>query len=101
VNTVLLWSAGDLKPALAAAINAILQPVRDHFASDPKAKELLKKVKVRMHLLLTLLLTPLGVHCCCAIGSIDRLQIHGPFKLRLSGVMMCAPCCVQSYKVTR
>ena len=46
---VLLWAAGDLKPALAAAINAILQPVRDHFASDPQAKELLKKVKVRMH----------------------------------------------------
>lgn len=47
VNDSWLCSAGDFKPALAAAINAILQPVRDHFASDPKAKELLKKVKVR------------------------------------------------------
>jgi len=35
----------DLKPATAAAINEILQPVRDHFVNDPKAKELLKKVK--------------------------------------------------------
>lgn len=37
--------AGDLKPALARAINLILQPVRDHFANDPEAKELLKKVR--------------------------------------------------------
>ncbi|KAF5832012.1 tyrosyl-tRNA synthetase like-protein [Dunaliella salina] len=36
---------GDLKPALARAINLILQPVRDHFANDPEAKELLKKVR--------------------------------------------------------
>lgn len=43
------FATGDLKPALTAAINAILQPVRDHFATDPKAKELLKKVKVRLH----------------------------------------------------
>ncbi|KAG8386662.1 hypothetical protein BUALT_Bualt03G0172100 [Buddleja alternifolia] len=37
---------GDLKPALAKAINRILQPVRDHFNNDPKAKELVKRVKV-------------------------------------------------------
>jgi len=35
----------DLKPALAEAINKILQPVRAHFENDPHAKELLKKVK--------------------------------------------------------
>ncbi|CAA2973914.1 tyrosine--tRNA ligase 1, cytoplasmic [Olea europaea subsp. europaea] len=33
---------GDLKPALAKALNQILQPVRDHFKNDPKAKELVK-----------------------------------------------------------
>ncbi|KAL0306674.1 UNVERIFIED_CONTAM: Tyrosine--tRNA ligase 1, cytoplasmic [Sesamum radiatum] len=37
---------GDLKPALAKALNRILQPVRDHFNNDPKAKELVKRVKV-------------------------------------------------------
>lgn len=36
---------GDLKPALVAAINAILQPVRDHFENDLGAKALLKRVK--------------------------------------------------------
>ena len=36
---------GDLKPALAKAINVILQPVRDHFQNDPKAKQLLKQIK--------------------------------------------------------
>ncbi|XAR54370.1 Tyrosine--tRNA ligase [Bertholletia excelsa] len=36
---------GDLKPALSNALNKILQPVRDHFKNDPKAKELLKRVK--------------------------------------------------------
>lgn len=36
---------GDLKPALALAINAILAPVRKHFAENAKAAELLKKVK--------------------------------------------------------
>lgn len=35
----------DLKPALAAALNAILQPVRDHFESDAEAKALLKQVR--------------------------------------------------------
>ena len=35
----------DLKPALAAALNAILQPVRDHFETSAEAKELLKKVR--------------------------------------------------------
>ena len=37
---------GDLKPALARQLNAILQPVRDHFERDDRAKELLKQVKV-------------------------------------------------------
>jgi tyrosyl-tRNA synthetase len=36
---------GDLKAALVAALNAILQPVRDHFVNDANAKELLRKVK--------------------------------------------------------
>ncbi|KAM7270437.1 hypothetical protein ACFE04_029651 [Oxalis oulophora] len=36
---------GDLKPSLTKAINKILQPVRDHFKNDAKAKELLKRVK--------------------------------------------------------
>ncbi len=35
----------DLKPALAKAINVILEPVRQHFEKDANAKELLKKVK--------------------------------------------------------
>jgi tyrosyl-tRNA synthetase len=35
----------DLKPALAQALNTILQPVRDHFETNAEAKELLKKVK--------------------------------------------------------
>ena len=37
---------GDLKPALALQLNAILQPVRDHFERDDRAKELLRLVKV-------------------------------------------------------
>eukprot|EP00798_Chlamydomonas_sp_ICE-L_P004979 gene4979-34758_t len=36
---------GDLKPALTAQLNLILQPVRDHFNNDAEAKDLLKKVK--------------------------------------------------------
>ena len=36
---------GDLKPAVAKAINEILQPVRDHFKNNPQAKRLLKQVK--------------------------------------------------------
>mmetsp|Transcript_5287 Transcript_5287/g.15169 ORF Transcript_5287/g.15169 Transcript_5287/m.15169 type:complete len:418 (+) Transcript_5287:140-1393(+) len=36
---------GDLKPALTEAINVILQPVRDHFEKDERAKAILKKVK--------------------------------------------------------
>ncbi|GAV60882.1 tRNA-synt_1b domain-containing protein [Cephalotus follicularis] len=36
---------GDLKPALSKAINKILQPVRDHFKTDAKAKDLLRRVK--------------------------------------------------------
>nr|TKS17175.1 hypothetical protein D5086_0000020060 [Populus alba] len=43
---------GDLKPALAKALNMILQPVRDHFSKDPKAKDLLKRVKNRRNFLL-------------------------------------------------
>ncbi|OMO54285.1 Aminoacyl-tRNA synthetase, class Ic [Corchorus capsularis] len=35
----------DLKDALSTALNKILQPVRDHFNNDPKAKDLLKRVK--------------------------------------------------------
>ena len=36
---------GDIKPALAAALNAILDPVRKHFEADPAAADLLKKVR--------------------------------------------------------
>jgi tyrosyl-tRNA synthetase len=36
---------GDLKPALAKALNTILQPVRDHFENNAEAKALLKQVK--------------------------------------------------------
>jgi len=35
----------DLKVAVTAALNAILQPVRDHFANDKHAADLLKRVK--------------------------------------------------------
>ncbi|KAL5551633.1 hypothetical protein UlMin_002240 [Ulmus minor] len=35
----------DLKPALAKALNKILEPVREHFRTDGNAKELLKRVK--------------------------------------------------------
>eukprot|EP00877_Chromochloris_zofingiensis_P006719 jgi/Chrzof1/22/Cz01g00230.t1 len=36
---------GDLKPALSKALNAILQPVRDHFANNAEAAALLKQVR--------------------------------------------------------
>jgi len=36
---------GDLKPAVAKAINKLIEPVRRHFETDPRAKELLKRVK--------------------------------------------------------
>ncbi|CAN8065295.1 unnamed protein product [Agarophyton chilense] len=36
---------GDLKPAVARAINRMLQPVRDHFKKDAHAKKLLAQVK--------------------------------------------------------
>lgn len=35
----------DVKPALSKALNAILQPVRDHFKNSKEARELLKTVK--------------------------------------------------------
>ncbi|KAL2642948.1 hypothetical protein R1flu_010535 [Riccia fluitans] len=35
----------DLKPSLTKALNRILEPVREHFRTNPEAKELLKKVK--------------------------------------------------------
>ena len=35
----------DLKPAVTSALNAILQPVRDHFVNDKNAADLLKRVK--------------------------------------------------------
>jgi tyrosyl-tRNA synthetase len=40
-----LLHPGDLKPALAKALNTIIDPVRKHFESDPKAKQLLAQVK--------------------------------------------------------
>lgn len=36
---------GDLKANVAVAINALLQPVRDHFERDPYAKRLLEQIK--------------------------------------------------------
>jgi len=36
---------GDLKPALARHLNEILAPVRKHFESDARAKDLLKQVR--------------------------------------------------------
>ena len=38
----------DLKPALMAAVNVMLQPVRDHFNNDPVAKDLLAKMEKYM-----------------------------------------------------
>jgi len=35
---------GDLKPALSKALNRMLQPVRDHFRSNPEARRLLELV---------------------------------------------------------
>lgn len=35
----------DLKPAVAAAINKLIQPVRDHFTNDPYARNLLETIK--------------------------------------------------------
>jgi tyrosyl-tRNA synthetase len=34
-----------LKPAVAKAINKLLQPVRDHFSSNAYAKNLLETIK--------------------------------------------------------
>lgn len=36
----------SLKPAVAKAINDLLQPVRDHFENDPYAKKLLSQIKI-------------------------------------------------------
>lgn len=36
---------GDLKPALAKAINEMIDPVRQHFKNNKEAKKLLAKVK--------------------------------------------------------
>ena len=36
----------DLKPALSAALNTILQPVRDHFENDPRCKGALEEGQV-------------------------------------------------------
>lgn len=36
---------GDLKEGLKTSLNAILAPVRKHFETDSKARDLLKKVK--------------------------------------------------------
>lgn len=35
----------DLKPAVTAAINKLIQPVRDHFTNDPYARSLLETIK--------------------------------------------------------
>ena len=38
----------DLKPALATAVNEMLEPVRQHFNTDPVAKDLLEKMEKYM-----------------------------------------------------
>lgn len=40
-----LLHPGDLKPALAKAINEMIEPVRQHFKNDKNAKKLLAQVK--------------------------------------------------------
>ena len=47
---------GDLKPALARHLNEILAPVRKHFESDARAKDLLKQVRVRLLFLFLLVI---------------------------------------------
>lgn len=42
----ILHFVGDLKPALARQLNAILEPVRKHFETNPEAKALLTQIKV-------------------------------------------------------
>ena len=36
---------GDLKPALATAINTLIEPVRNHFKTNEDAKKLLATIK--------------------------------------------------------
>ncbi len=36
---------GDLKATLSKALNALIQPVRDHFENDAHAKALLEEIK--------------------------------------------------------
>ena len=36
---------GDLKPAVADYINKLLEPVRQHFKRDPKARALLEEIR--------------------------------------------------------
>ena len=36
---------GDLKPALASAINTLIEPVRNHFKTNEDAKKLLATIK--------------------------------------------------------
>ena len=40
-----LLHPGDLKKALAAALNELIRPVREHFQNNPEAKKLLAEVK--------------------------------------------------------
>ena len=35
----------DLKPAVARELNRMMEPVRKHFETDKRAKDLLKRVK--------------------------------------------------------
>eukprot|EP00967_Tisochrysis_lutea_P152403 scaffold298550_cov18-Tisochrysis_lutea.AAC.1 len=73
-------AAGDLKPALARAINLILQPVRDHFANDPEAKELLKKVGVTPYMS-----TNVPASCMSANGTQHKCIHHWPACPLLQG----------------
>ena len=59
---------GDLKPALAKALNAILQPVRDHFATDERAKKLLAQVLHALHCSRLLSCHPAAVSWQCISG---------------------------------
>ncbi len=72
---------GDLKPALARALNAILQPVRDHFAGDERARKLLAQARpcarrrVRVASQCSLSWRQRAWQLLCAPGSVCRVSL--------------------------
>jgi hypothetical protein len=74
-----LAGAGNLKPAVAKALNRILQPVRDHFENNQEAKDLLKKVR------------PSSLSCISSSTNrravVQSASAHGdPFELRINQI---------------